>query len=140
MYYYYFFFVVGFWYTDESVNENWILVEQFVKYFERYGEIIDLVIMKNRHTGRPRGSAFITYADPTVVDTVIAKSHIINDKLVDTVIAQNHIINDKQVSSLSSAFMYLLLSCSIDVELELWDIIKLCSTLLTTCNVYTHFS
>ena len=95
------------------------MVEQFVKYFERYGEIIDLVIMKNRHTGRPRGSGFITYADPTVVDTIIAKNYIINDKLVDTVIAQNHIINDKQVSSLASAFMYLLFSCSIDVELEL---------------------
>lgn len=67
-----------------------ILVEQFVKYFEKYGEIIDSVIMKDRHTGRPRGFGFITYADPTVVDTVIA---------------ENHTINDKQVSSLASVYM-----------------------------------
>ncbi|KAK4343519.1 hypothetical protein RND71_036613 [Anisodus tanguticus] len=55
-------------------------LEQFVKYFEKYGEIIDSVIMKDRHTGRPRGFGFITYADPSVVDTVIAETHIINDK------------------------------------------------------------
>lgn len=67
-----------------------ILVEQFVKYFEKYGEIIDSVIMKDRHTGRPRGFGFITYADLTVVDTIIAK---------------NHTINDKQVSSLASVYM-----------------------------------
>ncbi|PHU11932.1 hypothetical protein BC332_18862 [Capsicum chinense] len=58
-------------------------LEQFVKYFEKYGEIIDSVIMKDRHTGRPRGFGFITYADPTVVDTVIAENHIINDKQVE---------------------------------------------------------
>ncbi|KAK4344191.1 hypothetical protein RND71_037285 [Anisodus tanguticus] len=52
-------------------------------YFEKYGEIIDSVIMKNRHTGRPRGFGFITYADPSVVDTVIAETHIINDKQVE---------------------------------------------------------
>ncbi|CAK8568874.1 unnamed protein product [Lathyrus sativus] len=43
-------------------------LETFVKYFERYGEITDSVIMKDRHTGRPRGFGFITYADPSVVD------------------------------------------------------------------------
>ncbi|KAJ8528360.1 hypothetical protein K7X08_022052 [Anisodus acutangulus] len=58
-------------------------LEQFVKYFEKYGEIIDSVIMKDRHTGRPRGFGFITYADPSVVDTVIAETHIINDKQVE---------------------------------------------------------
>ncbi|XP_059282602.1 heterogeneous nuclear ribonucleoprotein 1-like isoform X1 [Lycium ferocissimum] len=58
-------------------------LEQFVKYFEKYGEIIDSVIMKDRHTGRPRGFGFITYADPSVVDTVIAENHIINDKQVE---------------------------------------------------------
>lgn len=53
-----------------------------MKYFEKYGEIIDSVIMKDRHTGRPRGFGFITYADPSVVDTVITETHIINDKQV----------------------------------------------------------
>ncbi|KAK3015320.1 hypothetical protein RJ639_006168 [Escallonia herrerae] len=55
-------------------------MDTFVKYFGRYGEIIDSVIMKDRHTGRPRGFGFITYADPSVVDTVIAEMHVINGK------------------------------------------------------------
>lgn len=53
-----------------------------MKYFGKYGEITDSVIMKDRHTGRPRGFGFITYADPAVVDTVIAETHIINGKQV----------------------------------------------------------
>ncbi|KAF3623551.1 hypothetical protein FXO37_31818 [Capsicum annuum] len=61
--------------------------------------------MKDRHTGRPRGSGFIAYVDPTIVDIVIAKNHIINEKLVDTVITQNHIINDKQQIANSIAFL-----------------------------------
>lgn len=53
-----------------------------MKYFGKYGEITDSVIMKDRHTGRPRGFGFITYADPSVVDTVIAETHVINGKQV----------------------------------------------------------
>lgn len=56
--------------------------ETFVKYFEKYGEITDSVIMKDRQTGRPRGFGFITYADPTVVDQVIQDNHVINGKQV----------------------------------------------------------
>ncbi|CAL5342265.1 unnamed protein product [Camellia sinensis] len=58
-------------------------LDQFTKYFGKYGEITDSVIMKDRHTGRPRGFGFITYADPSVVDTVIAETHVINDKQVE---------------------------------------------------------
>ncbi|GAB4859314.1 hypothetical protein Ancab_010776 [Ancistrocladus abbreviatus] len=58
-------------------------LDTFTKYFGKYGEIIDSVIMKDRHTGRPRGFGFITYADPTVVDTVIQETHIINGKQVE---------------------------------------------------------
>ncbi|GFP82333.1 heterogeneous nuclear ribonucleoprotein 1 [Phtheirospermum japonicum] len=58
-------------------------LDTFVKYFGKYGEITDSVIMKDRHTGRPRGFGFITYADPSVVDTVIAETHVINGKQVE---------------------------------------------------------
>ncbi|KAM7503794.1 hypothetical protein LguiB_002698 [Lonicera macranthoides] len=58
-------------------------LETFVKYFGKYGEITDSVIMKDRQTGRPRGFGFITYGDPSVVDTVIAETHIINGKQVE---------------------------------------------------------
>ncbi|CAO2814306.1 unnamed protein product [Amaranthus hypochondriacus] len=58
-------------------------LDTFTKYFEKYGEVVDSVIMKDRLTGRPRGFGFITYADPSVVDTVIKEDHIINDKQVE---------------------------------------------------------
>ncbi|KAL1362813.1 hypothetical protein HN51_011025 [Arachis hypogaea] len=58
-------------------------LDTFVKYFEKYGEIMDSVIMKDRHTGKPRGFGFITYADPSVVDQVIQENHVINGKQVE---------------------------------------------------------
>ncbi|XP_039003014.1 heterogeneous nuclear ribonucleoprotein 1-like [Hibiscus syriacus] len=58
-------------------------LETFTKYFEKYGEITDFVIMKDRHTGRPRGFGFITFADPSVVDTVMQEDHLINGKQVE---------------------------------------------------------
>ena len=57
-------------------------VDTFTKYFEKYGEITDSVVMKDRQTGRPRGFGFITYADPSVVDEVIQETHIIDGKQV----------------------------------------------------------
>lgn len=59
-----------------------VSVDTFTKYFEKYGEITDSVVMKDRQTGRPRGFGFITYADPSVVDEVIQETHIINGKQV----------------------------------------------------------
>ena len=53
-----------------------------MKHFGNYGEIIDSVIMKDRKTGQPRGFGFVTYADPSVVDTVIEETHVINGKQV----------------------------------------------------------
>ncbi|TYH63506.1 hypothetical protein ES332_D07G197300v1 [Gossypium tomentosum] len=58
-------------------------LETFTKYFEKYGEITDFVVMKDRHTGRPRGFGFITFADPSVVDTVMQEDHVINGKQVE---------------------------------------------------------
>ncbi|XP_057982520.1 uncharacterized protein LOC131167693 [Malania oleifera] len=56
---------------------------QFNKHFGKYGDIIDSVIMKDRYTQQPRGFGFITYADPSVVDKVIADEHVINGKQVE---------------------------------------------------------
>ncbi|CAI0437761.1 unnamed protein product [Linum tenue] len=55
----------------------------FNKHFGQYGEITDSVIMKDRHTGQPRGFGFITYADPSVVDKVMEDSHVLNGKQVE---------------------------------------------------------
>ncbi|KAJ4837183.1 hypothetical protein Tsubulata_043722 [Turnera subulata] len=58
-------------------------LETFLEHFGKCGEITDHVIMKDRQTGRPRGFGFITYADPSVVDTVIQEDHAINGKQVE---------------------------------------------------------
>ncbi|ONK82068.1 uncharacterized protein A4U43_C01F35790 [Asparagus officinalis] len=55
----------------------------FVRHFEKYGTIIDHVIMKDRHTQQPRGFGFITFEDPSVVDTVIEDTHVFNGKTVE---------------------------------------------------------
>lgn len=55
----------------------------FVRHFGQYGEIVDSVIMKDRHTSQPRGFGFITYSDPAVVDKVIEDNHVINGKQVE---------------------------------------------------------
>ncbi|KAL8131778.1 heterogeneous nuclear ribonucleoprotein 1 [Apium graveolens] len=59
------------------------LYNAFTKHFGKYGEITDSVIMKDRHTGLPRGFGFITYADPSVVDKVIEDDHVFNGKQVE---------------------------------------------------------
>ncbi|XP_076937783.1 heterogeneous nuclear ribonucleoprotein 1-like [Bidens hawaiensis] len=58
-------------------------ITTFVEYFGKYGSITDSVIMKDRLTGRPRGFGFITYADPSVVDTIIKETHVIDGKQVE---------------------------------------------------------
>ncbi|KAF8010936.1 hypothetical protein BT93_J1539 [Corymbia citriodora subsp. variegata] len=60
-----------------------LALAQFVKYFSKYGDITDSVIMRDRKTGQPRGFGFVTYADPSVVDKVIEETHIINGKQVE---------------------------------------------------------
>ena len=56
-----------------------------MRHFGQYGEIIDSVIMKDRHTSQPRGFGFITYSDTAVVDKVIEETHVINGKQVSYV-------------------------------------------------------
>ncbi|WZY73789.1 hypothetical protein YC2023_006029 [Brassica napus] len=56
---------------------------EFNKHFGKYGEITDSVIMRDRHTGLPRGFGFITFADPSVVDQVIDDTHSFNGKQVE---------------------------------------------------------
>lgn len=73
--------------VDILVLIIWIYVpDQFIKYFGKYGEITDSVIMKDRSTGQPRGFGFVTYADSSVVDRVIEETHIINGKQVGILI------------------------------------------------------
>lgn len=83
-----------------------IFPESFRKYFSRFGEIADCVIMMDKVSGRPRGFGFVTFADPEVANKVLEEDHVIDGRTVGFF-----------------AWEYLVLSCS------LWFIIFLYGSL-----------
>ncbi|ESO10971.1 hypothetical protein HELRODRAFT_132012, partial [Helobdella robusta] len=55
-----------------------------LKYFSRYGEVIDCVVMKNPGTGKSRGFGFVTFKDPACVEMVLSsKCHILDGRQID---------------------------------------------------------
>jgi len=59
------------------------LAASMLKYFSRYGEVIDCVVMKNPATGKSRGFGFVTFKDPACVDTVLSSGpHVLDDRQV----------------------------------------------------------
>lgn len=52
-------------------------------YFERFGDISDCVVMKDRATGLPRGFGFVTYASQLVADRVVHHRHVVDGKEVE---------------------------------------------------------
>ncbi|GMH12016.1 hypothetical protein Nepgr_013857 [Nepenthes gracilis] len=62
-----------------SVTES-----DFKNYFEQFGTIIDVVVMYDHNTQRPRGFGFITYDSEEAVDRVLIKTfHELNGKMVE---------------------------------------------------------
>lgn len=58
--------------------------ENLQRYFSRYGEVIDCVVMKNNETGRSRGFGFVTYADPNNVDRALENGpHMLDGRTID---------------------------------------------------------
>ncbi|KAL1155962.1 hypothetical protein V6Z11_A08G059800 [Gossypium hirsutum] len=56
----------------------------FKKYFDQFGNIIDVVVMYDHNTQRPRGFGFITYDSEEAVDKVLLKNfHELNGKMVE---------------------------------------------------------
>eukprot|EP00268_Persea_americana_P037775 TRINITY_DN3748_c0_g1_i1.p1 TRINITY_DN3748_c0_g1~~TRINITY_DN3748_c0_g1_i1.p1 ORF type:complete len:381 (+),score=83.21 TRINITY_DN3748_c0_g1_i1:285-1427(+) len=58
--------------------------EAFKSYFQKFGNITDVVVMYDNITQRPRGFGFITFDSEEAVENVMQKSfHELNDKLVE---------------------------------------------------------
>lgn len=62
------------WETDE---------DSLRAYFARFGAVSDCVIMRDRHTGHPRGFGFVTYDDEAVADRVAAARHELDGRQVE---------------------------------------------------------
>jgi hypothetical protein len=58
------------WHDACLVNNH-----NFKEFFERFGEVIDSVVMIDRATNRHRGFGFVTFQDPTVANTVLSKGN-----------------------------------------------------------------
>lgn len=57
--------------------------DSFNRYFSKYGEITDSVIMLDKVSGRPRGFGFVTFADAEVADKVLQEEHVIDGRAVE---------------------------------------------------------
>lgn len=58
--------------------------ENLQRFFSRYGEIVDCVVMKNNETGRSRGFGFVTFADPSNIGTVLQNGpHSLDGRTID---------------------------------------------------------
>ncbi|KAF8822613.1 hypothetical protein IE077_003338 [Cardiosporidium cionae] len=45
--------------------------EEFKSYFEKYGRVVDAVLMTDKSNNRPRGFGFVTFENPEVVEEVV---------------------------------------------------------------------
>lgn len=58
--------------------------ENLQRYFQRYGEVIDCVVMKNNDSGRSRGFGFVTYGDSQNVGVVLQNGpHNLDGRTID---------------------------------------------------------
>ncbi|KAF5739839.1 putative RNA-binding family protein [Tripterygium wilfordii] len=58
--------------------------QQFRSYFERFGRIMDVVVMHDNLTNRPRGFGFVTFDSEESVENLMQQSfHELNGKLVE---------------------------------------------------------
>ncbi|CAB5367440.1 unnamed protein product [Rhizophagus irregularis] len=63
---------------------NWETTDESLKsYFSQYGEVTDCIVMRDPNTGRSRGFGFLTFVDPSIVNTVLVKEHQLDGKIID---------------------------------------------------------
>lgn len=56
--------------------------DKLTDYFTRYGDVSQVVIMRDKTTGRPRGFGFVIFSDPSILDQVLQDKHTIDGRTV----------------------------------------------------------
>ena len=76
--------------TPESIRE----------YFSTFGELAEVMVMKDPATRRSRGFGFVTFSDPSAVDKVLKYPiHQLDGKIIEPKVAVPRKTNPKLVSS-----------------------------------------
>lgn len=57
--------------------------ESLKRYFERFGEVQDSILMVDRVSGRSRCFGFITMLDPKDIESILAQEHTLDGKKID---------------------------------------------------------
>ncbi|XP_076346054.1 RNA-binding protein Musashi homolog Rbp6-like isoform X2 [Tachypleus tridentatus] len=82
------------------------ILETLKEYFGRYGDITEVMVMKDPSTRRSRGFGFITFADPNSVDKVLANGpHELDGKKVDPKVAFPKRAHPKMVTRTKKIFV-----------------------------------
>ena len=56
--------------------------ENLLRHFAKFGEVTDAVIMVDPITAKPRGFGFVTFKDPSLVESVCKEKHTLDNKAV----------------------------------------------------------
>ncbi|XP_055941233.1 RNA-binding protein Musashi homolog Rbp6-like isoform X4 [Argiope bruennichi] len=76
------------------------------EYFSKFGEITEVMVMKDPTTRRSRGFGFVTFADPTSVDKVLASgTHELDGKKIDPKVAFPKRAHPKMVTRTKKVFV-----------------------------------
>ncbi|XP_076375806.1 RNA-binding protein 6 isoform X2 [Megalopta genalis] len=80
--------------------------ESLREYFTKYGDITEIMVMKDPTTRRSRGFGFITFADPASVDKVLAQgNHELDGKKIDPKVAFPRRTHPKMVTRTKKIFV-----------------------------------
>ncbi|KFM29136.1 Nuclear polyadenylated RNA-binding protein 4, partial [Auxenochlorella protothecoides] len=53
------------------------------EHFQKYGDIREAVVMRDRQTSRPRGFGFVTFEKSEVADAVVQETHVVDGRQID---------------------------------------------------------
>ncbi len=61
----------------------WDTTEETLRdHFSQYGDVSQVVIMRDKTTGLPRGFGFVVFSDPSILDRVLQDKHTIDGRTV----------------------------------------------------------
>lgn len=63
---------------------SWETTEESLRaHFEKYGTLSDAALMKDKFTQQPRGFGFVTFEDASVIEAVLADTHLLDGRNVE---------------------------------------------------------